>query len=40
MLSNRGSKNFRNSDEAKNVVNGITGKADPRSQISGAAAPN
>ena len=31
MLSNRGSKNFRNSDEAKNVVNGITGKGDPRS---------
>jgi hypothetical protein len=32
MLSNRGSKNFRNSDESKNV-SAVTGKAEMRNQI-------
>ena len=34
ILSNRGSKNFRNSDESKNV-NAVTGKAEMRNQIPG-----
>lgn len=34
MLSNRGSKNFRNSDESKNV-NAVTGKVEMRNQIPG-----